>query len=181
MASAVHLMTRTQIRMWMSVSKDMPIVSVSYVCYVLHSIPLFSSHFCLWQLITKFGDGYSILLFKADEDTVTCLFHPSGSLRSQSQLGGKEVFHYPGGRNRKNYSFSNDEVRRIDRENQRLLRELSRLSPGPRLGSVARKKTNMTSSSSLVRLSHSALNRQREQQRIERENLVSFTVQANTW
>uniref|UniRef100_A0A7N5ZQ76 Cilia- and flagella-associated protein 97 n=1 Tax=Anabas testudineus TaxID=64144 RepID=A0A7N5ZQ76_ANATE len=74
--------------------------------------------------------------------------------------------------NRKNYSFSNDEVRRIDRENQRLLRELSRLSPGPRPGSVARKKTNVASSSPLNRLSHSALNRQREQQRIERENLA---------
>uniref|UniRef100_A0A3B5B5U7 Cilia- and flagella-associated protein 97 n=1 Tax=Stegastes partitus TaxID=144197 RepID=A0A3B5B5U7_9TELE len=82
------------------------------------------------------------------------------------------VLHCPGGRNRKNYSFSNDEVRRIDRENQRLLRELSRLSPGPRPGSVVGKKTRVGSSSPLVRLSHSALNRQREQQRIERENLA---------
>ncbi|XP_071360501.1 cilia- and flagella-associated protein 97 isoform X2 [Trachinotus anak] len=94
------------------------------------------------------------------------------SLSSESQLGGKLVFHCPGGRNRKNYSFTNDEVRRIDRENQRLLRELSRLSPGPRPESAAGKKTNMASNSPLIRLSHSALSRQREQQRIERENLA---------
>lgn len=105
-----------------------------------------------------------------------CPFHQSGSLSSESQLGGKLVFHCPGGRNRKNYSFSNDEVRSIDRENQRLLRELSRLSPAPRRGSTAGKKTHMASNSPRIRLSHSALNRQREQQRIERENLVSFVV-----
>ncbi|XP_029008393.1 cilia- and flagella-associated protein 97 isoform X2 [Betta splendens] len=94
------------------------------------------------------------------------------SHRSDSQLGGKLPFHCPGRRNRKNYSFSNDEVCRIDRENQRLLRELSRLSPGPRPGSVARKKANMANTSPSIRISHSALNRQREQQRIERENLA---------
>ncbi|XP_050926551.1 cilia- and flagella-associated protein 97 isoform X1 [Lates calcarifer] len=94
------------------------------------------------------------------------------SLSSESQLEDKLVFRCPGGRNRKNYSFTNDEVRRIDRENQRLLRELLRLSPSPRPGSVVRKKTSMAGNSPLVRLSHSALNRQREQQRIERENLA---------
>ncbi|XP_051242266.1 cilia- and flagella-associated protein 97 isoform X2 [Dicentrarchus labrax] len=93
------------------------------------------------------------------------------SLSSESQLGGKLVF-CPGGRNRKNYSFTNDEVRCIDRENQRLLRELSRLSPAPTPGSTVGKKTHMASNSPLVRPSHSALNRQREQQRIERENLA---------
>lgn len=91
-----------------------------------------------------------------------------------SQLGGKLVFHGSGGRNRKNYSFTNEEVRSIDHENQRLLRALSRLSPGPRPGCKAAKKAHMTSNSPLSRLSHSALNRQREQQRIERENLVSL-------
>ncbi|KAG7225835.1 hypothetical protein INR49_014356 [Caranx melampygus] len=94
------------------------------------------------------------------------------SVSSRSQLGSELFFHCPGGKNRKNYSFTNDEVRRIDRENQRLLRELSRLSPGPRPGSVAGKKTNIAGNSPLIRLSHSALNRQREQQRIERENLA---------
>uniref|UniRef100_A0A3Q3IFA3 Cilia- and flagella-associated protein 97 n=1 Tax=Monopterus albus TaxID=43700 RepID=A0A3Q3IFA3_MONAL len=99
-------------------------------------------------------------------------FHHSGSLSSERQLGRRLILHCPGGRNIKNYSFTNDDVQRIDRENQRLLHELSRLSPGPSLGSAARKKTNMANNSPLVRLSHSALNRQREQQRIERENLA---------
>ena len=103
-----------------------------------------------------------------------CPFYQSDSLSSVSQLGGKLVFHGSGGRNRKNYSFTNEEVRSIDHENLRLLRALSRLSPGPRPGSKAGKKVHMTSNSPLSRLSHSALNRQREQQRIERENLVSL-------
>ncbi|XP_041641356.1 cilia- and flagella-associated protein 97 isoform X2 [Cheilinus undulatus] len=103
---------------------------------------------------------------ESDQDNDDCSF------TSESQLRGKLVLPRPGGRNRKNYSFTNDEVRCIDRENQRLLRELSRLSPGPRPGSTAGRKSHMTNSSPLVRLSHSALNRQREQQRIERENLA---------
>ncbi|XP_037328915.2 cilia- and flagella-associated protein 97 isoform X2 [Pungitius pungitius] len=94
------------------------------------------------------------------------------SLGSESQLGGQLVFCFPGASNRKNYSFTNDEVQRIDRENQRLLRELSRQSPGPRPGSKARKQTPTASKLPPSRLSHSALNRQREQQRIERENLA---------
>uniref|UniRef100_A0A8C3JA15 Cilia- and flagella-associated protein 97 n=1 Tax=Calidris pygmaea TaxID=425635 RepID=A0A8C3JA15_9CHAR len=67
---------------------------------------------------------------------------------------------------RKNYSFSNDEVRRIDRENQRLLKELSRQSAKPR------RTTLKKSAGPPPRLYHTALNRQKEQQRIERENLA---------
>ncbi|XP_044045095.1 cilia- and flagella-associated protein 97 isoform X2 [Siniperca chuatsi] len=102
----------------------------------------------------------------SDQDVDEC------SLSSESQLRGKLLFRCPGGRNRKNYSFTNDEVRCIDRENQRLLRELSRISPGPRPGSTAGTKTCMASNLPHIRLSHSALNRLREQQRIERENLA---------
>ncbi|XP_072241136.1 cilia- and flagella-associated protein 97 [Leuresthes tenuis] len=107
---------------------------------------------------------------KQEEDSDQDLDERSLSL--ESQLGSKLVFPDPGGRNRKNYSFTNDEVRRIDRENQRLLRELSRLSPGPRPGSAVGMKTHVAGSSPLIRFSHSALNRKREQQRIERENLA---------
>ncbi|KAG7313871.1 hypothetical protein KOW79_022367 [Hemibagrus wyckioides] len=69
-------------------------------------------------------------------------------------------------RRRKNYSFTSDEVRRIDRENQRLIRELSRSSTRTSSRSTHR------SSAPPLRLYHSALNRQREQQRIQRENLA---------
>lgn len=105
-----------------------------------------------------------------------CLFPQSDSFTSESQLGGKLVFHPHGGKNRKNYSFRNDEVRRIDHENQRLLRALSRLSSGSRPNSAAGRKTPKTSCSPVIRPSSSALNRQREQKRIERENLVSFSA-----
>lgn len=91
------------------------------------------------------------------------------SLSSQSRLEGKAVMQFPGSRHRKNYSFTNDEVQRIDRENQRLLRQLSSSS---RPGSASGQKHRVTSNTPLNRLPHSALNRQREQQRIERENLA---------
>ncbi|XP_033948572.1 cilia- and flagella-associated protein 97 isoform X2 [Pseudochaenichthys georgianus] len=102
----------------------------------------------------------------SDQDVDEC------SLRTESHLEGELIFHHPGRRSRKNYSFSNDEARHIERENHRLLREISRHSPAPRPGSSARKKTHPASKSSFIRLSHSALNRQREQQRIERDNLA---------
>ncbi|XP_078253219.1 cilia- and flagella-associated protein 97 isoform X2 [Rhinoraja longicauda] len=68
-------------------------------------------------------------------------------------------------RQRKNYTFTNEEAKRIDRENQRLLHELTRKATRP---PVKPKKI----SAETVRVYHSALNRQREQERIERENLA---------
>lgn len=93
------------------------------------------------------------------------------SFRLESHLEHKLVLHCPRGMSRKNYSFTNEEVRRIDQENQRLLRELSRLSPGLRTGKMAR-HTSVSNSSSVTLLAPSAVNRQREQRRIECENLA---------
>ncbi|XP_062905463.1 cilia- and flagella-associated protein 97 isoform X1 [Mobula hypostoma] len=69
-------------------------------------------------------------------------------------------------RRRKNYTFSNEEAKRIDRENQRLLQELTRKATRPAVN-----KPNKTAATT-VRVYHSTLNRQREQERIERENLA---------
>ncbi|KAF0886821.1 cilia- and flagella-associated protein 97 isoform X1 [Crocuta crocuta] len=69
---------------------------------------------------------------------------------------------------RKNYSFTREEVRQIDRENQRLLKELSRQAEK----SGSRSTIPRRSIVHPPKLYHSALNRQREQQRIERENLA---------
>lgn len=94
------------------------------------------------------------------------------SLNSQSRLEGQVVIQFSGSRHRKNYSFTNDEVQRIDQENQRLLRQLSRVSSGSRQGRASGQRHRIASNTSLNRLPPSALNRQREQQRIERENLA---------
>ncbi|XP_077983820.1 cilia- and flagella-associated protein 97-like [Glandiceps talaboti] len=65
---------------------------------------------------------------------------------------------------RKNLSFSNDRVSEIDVENQRLLREIMKgTKPKER-------KKPKAESTRPVMLSHAALNRAREQRRIEREN-----------
>lgn len=76
------------------------------------------------------------------------------------------------GSSRKNYSFNNEEVRRIDRENQRLLRELSRSSARSRSGSSTFSSTSSRKNNApSIRLYHSAMNRQKEQERIQKENL----------
>ncbi|XP_016066776.1 PREDICTED: cilia- and flagella-associated protein 97 [Miniopterus natalensis] len=80
----------------------------------------------------------------------------------------KHLLEQPSVAPRRNYSFTREEVRQIDRENQRLLKELSRQAEKP--GSK-----NMIPRRSVghpPKLYHSAVNRQREQQRIERENLA---------
>lgn len=91
-------------------------------------------------------------------------------LKAFLQLDKKEqklTIDHPSKVIRKNYSFTNEEVRQIDRENQRLLKELSKQSARPRRSSTM-KKTSVPQ----PRLYHTALNRQKEQQRIERENLA---------
>ncbi|KAM6220624.1 cilia- and flagella-associated protein 97 [Rhynchocyon petersi] len=68
----------------------------------------------------------------------------------------------------RNYSFTREEVRQIDRENQRLLKELSRQAEKPgNKSTIPRRAMGQP-----PKLYHSALNRQREQKRIERENLA---------
>ncbi|XP_029442512.1 cilia- and flagella-associated protein 97 isoform X2 [Rhinatrema bivittatum] len=71
---------------------------------------------------------------------------------------------------KKNYSFTKEEVRQIDRENQRLLKELSRQNSMTRSSSTSIKPKKL--SCPPIRLYHSAVNRQREQQRIEKDNLA---------
>ncbi|KAM4749746.1 cilia- and flagella-associated protein 97 [Anableps anableps] len=90
----------------------------------------------------------------------------------ESHLEHKLVLHCPGRMYRKNYSFSNNEVRLIERDNQLLLQKLSRFAPGARSGQTASKTTHVSSTYPWTRPAHSALNRQREQRRIEKENLA---------
>ncbi len=74
--------------------------------------------------------------------------------------------------NRNNYSFSNDNVDRIDRENQRLLREIMR--------NQAKKSSSRQSVSRKVEpvkvKSAATVNRSRFQSQVERENLVGFVI-----
>lgn len=78
------------------------------------------------------------------------------------------VFDHPATTRSKNYSFTNDEVRHIERENQRLLKELTRQATKPRNKSFTPKKPAGPPS----KLYHSTINRQKEQQRIEKDNMA---------
>uniref|UniRef100_A0A1A8HUM0 Cilia- and flagella-associated protein 97 n=1 Tax=Nothobranchius kuhntae TaxID=321403 RepID=A0A1A8HUM0_NOTKU len=93
------------------------------------------------------------------------------SFNLESSCKPKRGLCHPGWRNRKNYTFSNDEVRRIERENSRLLRELTSPASATVLGKAPVKKT-CTSNFPVTQMAHNAIRRQREQQRIERENLL---------
>ncbi|KAJ1215515.1 hypothetical protein NDU88_003123 [Pleurodeles waltl] len=78
------------------------------------------------------------------------------------------VFDHPAITRPKNYSFTNEEVRHIERENQRLLKELTRQATKPRNKSLTPKKPAGPPS----KLYHSTINRQKEQQRIEKDNMA---------
>ncbi|XP_073697667.1 cilia- and flagella-associated protein 97 [Garra rufa] len=97
-------------------------------------------------------------------------------LKVEKQLNRLRMVSSPGSvgsSSRKNYSFTNDKVQEIDRENQRLLRELSRSSArSPRGSSACSKISSQRNSAPPLRLYHTALNRQREQERIQKENLA---------
>lgn len=68
-----------------------------------------------------------------------------------------------------NYTFDKNQTRDIERENNRLLKEIvHQINSGGQRRHVYRQPSS-------YRLTPSAINREREIQRIESENLVSFT------
>ncbi|KAK9980762.1 hypothetical protein ABG768_000351 [Culter alburnus] len=118
-------------------------------------------------VVNDVSDGQSSISSEGENGSVF--------LKVEKQLDRVLVVSSPGsvGSSRKNYSFSNEEVREIDLENQRLLRQLSHSTARSRAGSSAcSKASSRRSSTPTIRLYHSALNRQREQERIQKENLA---------
>lgn len=105
--------------------------------------------------------------------TVLDMENEGSAARSRQITSGNGV---PSGdfcRQRKNYSFTNEQVMKIDRENQRLMENIMRKAREAKkvkqeLKMAAKKQTFTTQ----LRPS-SAINRIRQQQRIEVENLVS--------
>ncbi|XP_054897189.1 cilia- and flagella-associated protein 97 [Poeciliopsis prolifica] len=90
----------------------------------------------------------------------------------ERHLEQKMVLQISGGVVRKNFSFSNDEVRRIDRENKRLLQALTSISSGARAEKLSKKSSCPPKGSSVSFYPHSAESRERQQFRIHQENLV---------
>ncbi|XP_077428094.1 cilia- and flagella-associated protein 97 [Vanacampus margaritifer] len=87
------------------------------------------------------------------------------SLTSGSLIQDNLILHCRGRPSRKNFTFNNNEVRRIDHENQRLLRVLSRISLAP--GAIV---NQFTRKSTAPHVPHSSVNRLREQKRIDMDN-----------
>jgi hypothetical protein len=86
--------------------------------------------------------------------------------RMHTDSSGKKVMFIPPHIRKKiekNYSFNSDKISDIDRENQRLLHEIMRQNQ------VRRKISQVPGNK---RMSPSAVNRCREQRRVEEENLV---------
>ena len=74
----------------------------------------------------------------------------------------------PKSHDRKNFSFKDNRVRDIDRENTRLMQEIVQRS--------TRKQHVPLHTSPLKRVTHSSVNRMKEQRRIELENMVIYLV-----
>ncbi|KAK7481977.1 hypothetical protein BaRGS_00026780 [Batillaria attramentaria] len=72
-----------------------------------------------------------------------------------------------------NYTFSNDDTHRIEKENKRLLREIMRQVHTNERGPAVRRPDVRVRQSTLTA---AAVNRRREQKRIENENLVGIDV-----
>ncbi|XP_064636868.1 cilia- and flagella-associated protein 97-like isoform X2 [Lineus longissimus] len=88
--------------------------------------------------------------------------------RMRSGPSGKKVMFIPPHIRKKiekNYSFASDKISDIDRENQRLLQEIMRQNQGRGTRGSGNEPTRNQ------RMSHSAVNRRREQRRVEEENL----------
>lgn len=86
------------------------------------------------------------------------LKRPKSAILSMSEPGG-----HNDSSSRMNLSFSNEQVRKIDMENQRLLKKLMRTKAS--VGSVTKKKGPIRAQSA------SAINRTKKQQEIERDNM----------
>ena len=86
----------------------------------------------------------------------------AGSVSSQSSISSQ-----------KNFSFTNSRVKDIDRENQRLMRQILKQNLKRPSRQEKPKKQPMTANH---RLTSSAVNRMKEQQRIDQENRVSCQV-----
>ncbi|XP_043969907.1 cilia- and flagella-associated protein 97 isoform X1 [Gambusia affinis] len=90
----------------------------------------------------------------------------------ESHLEQKMVLQISGGFVRKNFSFTDNEVRRIDYENKRLLQALSNISSRSRAEKLPKKNASVSRGASVAFYPHSAQNRDRQQRRIQQENLV---------
>ncbi|XP_051560774.1 cilia- and flagella-associated protein 97-like isoform X2 [Myxocyprinus asiaticus] len=144
---------------------------VQSIDMVLHSKPLAAD--VQQQQHNVAGEMVANEVVSDDRDSISSEVF----LKVEKHLDRALVLSSPGSvssnRSRKNYSFTNEEVRAIDRENQRLLRELSRSSaPSRNAGSACSTTSSRRSNAPPIRLYHSALNRQREQERIQKENLA---------
>ena len=120
-------------------------------------------------------------LLNADSDTMDLQLLMQAVLemeqdREQRQLKQRRVLFAPPPKAKPqaklNQTFSNDKVRTIDRENQRLM---NRIMDMAREAEAAKKKKKpKAASKEPPKLTPSAVNRMNEQRRIERENLVSM-------
>ena len=132
-------------------------------------------------------------LLQANSDTMDLKFLMQAVMEMEREKASSRetpVFFQPGGSkstkqlsdSRQNFSFTNDKVRDIDTENQRLMRQILKYTAKKKVGPKSETsqvtedrvvvKKHQTTTSAVPHLTPSAINRMREQRRIERENQV---------
>ena len=108
---------------------------------------------------------------------------PPSSIRSGAHSQSSTVLFAPRPTSgcRKNFSFSDDQVRTIDLENHRLMRQIGRSGERPTAAAAAVRLNVSRRAQTTQRLTPSAVNRLREQERVAAENQVRFCVAHADW
>ena len=128
------------------------------------------------KTILKSSDIQPVGLLNANRDSLDLdmllqtVLHMERQGRSQSRQSQSKLA-VPSGGSRCNYSFSNERVQAIDKENHRLAERIMKHASNNKKAKAKVKKLS-TSSVSSKRLSSAAVNRAKQQQHIEAENLV---------
>ena len=131
----------------------------------------------LTKNISKSPDIQPVGLLNADRDSLDLdmllqtVLHMEKQGRSQSRQAEAELA-VTSGSSRRNYSFNRERVEAIEKENLRLATRLMKHANDNKKAKVKVNKLH-TSGVSSKRLSSAAVNRAKQQQKIEAENLVS--------
>jgi len=135
--------------------------------------------------ISKSSDIQPVGLLNANRDSLDLdmllqtVLHMEKQGRSQSRQSQAQM-EVPSSASRRNYSFSNERVQAIDKENHRLAERIMNHASNKKKVKANVKKLS-TSGVSSKRLSSAAVNRAKQQQQIEAENLVHGLLFSQHW
>jgi len=134
--------------------------------------------------ISKSSNNEPVRLLHGDRDSLDLdlllqtVLHMEKQGRTKSRQAPTQLA-VPCRSSRHNYSFTNEQVEAIDKENRRLMTSIMRNANATKKAKVKVNKLS-TSGAGTKRLSSAAVNRAKQQQKIEAENLVNVLLYSGT-